>query len=141
MRYICIDASHVFELVGSLALLLAGITRRLIRRRITRATGNLRGHLEKYLSEIVVVLVAPLWHHLESLLRTIDQVHDNSTTAVGSSVLGQVVASREFLAALVALERLLLSVEGAIVTLEMLLSAEAVIAQLADERLARVLGQ
>lgn len=56
-------------------------------------------------------------------------------------MLSQVVAARELLAALVALEGLVLSVEGAVVTLEVLLATEAARAECADEGLGGIFGQ
>ena len=73
--------------------------------------------------------------------RVVDQVHDNGARAVSASVLGKVVRARELLATLVALEGLILSVQGPVVTLEVLLSSEPSVAQLADEGLGRILSQ
>jgi hypothetical protein len=56
-------------------------------------------------------------------------------------MLSQVVAARELLTALVALKRLLLGVERAVVSLEVLLATEASVAEITDEGLGRVLGQ
>jgi hypothetical protein len=60
---------------------------------------------------------------------------------VGAGVLSQVVTARELLATLIALERLVLSVERAVVALEVLLTTEATRAKSADEGLGRVFGQ
>lgn len=56
-------------------------------------------------------------------------------------MLSKVVGARELLAAFVALEGLILSVERAVVALEVFLSAEATGAECADERLGGILGQ
>jgi hypothetical protein len=56
-------------------------------------------------------------------------------------VLGKVVRPRELLATLVAFERLVMSVERAIVALKVLLATEAARAESADEGLAGVFGQ
>lgn len=61
--------------------------------------------------------------------------------AVSTLVLGEVVTAREFLSTVVAFERFVAGVEGAVVTFEMFLTAEATVAQGADKRLGRVLGQ
>lgn len=71
----------------------------------------------------------------------IDEVHDDGTTRVGASVLGEVVAAGELLATLVALKGLLLCVEGAVVTLEVFLAAEAAVAQIANKGLGGILSQ
>lgn len=68
-------------------------------------------------------------------LRAIENTHDNSTGAVSALVLRQVVAARELLTAVSALEWLVVSVERAVVALEMLLTTEATIAESADKRL------
>lgn len=74
-------------------------------------------------------------------LGIVDQVHDKRAGAVGTSVLRQVVGARELLATLVALERLVVSVERTVVALEVLLAAEAAVADVALEGLGRILGQ
>lgn len=120
------------------------------------AQGNLRGNLEENLAVGAVVLRAGRSRHgrrmvhsgvvvtgssVSHSLGVINQVHDDGTRAVRASVLSQVVGTRELLATFVALKGLLLGVQRAVVALEVLLSAEATGAELADERLARVLGQ
>jgi hypothetical protein len=60
---------------------------------------------------------------------------------MGAGVLGEVIAAGELLAALVALKGLLLGVERAVVSLEMLLTTKASVAKIADESLGGVLGQ
>lgn len=71
----------------------------------------------------------------------IDQVHDDGARSMGACMLGEVVGARELLATLVALEGLVVGVEGPVVALQVLLSAEATVAELADEGLRGVLGQ
>lgn len=71
----------------------------------------------------------------------VKNTHDNGTTSVSSRVLSQVVAARELLSALVALERLVLRVQRTIVTLEVLLATEATRAESADEGLRGVLSE
>ena len=56
-------------------------------------------------------------------------------------MLGQVVASGEALATLATFERFLLGVQGTVMALEMFLSTEASMTDVADEDLGRVLGQ
>lgn len=60
---------------------------------------------------------------------------------MGSRVLGKIVAARELLATLVALKWLVVSVERAIVTLEVFLTTEATRAKGADEGFRRIFGQ
>ncbi len=67
--------------------------------------------------------------------------HDDGAAAVCACVLAEVVAAGELLAALMALEWLVLGVEGAVVALQMLLTTEATIAELADEGLGWVLSE
>lgn len=74
------------------------------------------------------------------ILRAKD-THDHGAGSVGTLVLGEVVRSGELLAAVGALEGLLVGVERAVVALEMFLAAEAAVAKLADEGLAGVLGE
>jgi hypothetical protein len=56
-------------------------------------------------------------------------------------MLRKVVASGELLAALVAFERLVLSVEGTVVSLEVLLASESAVADIADESLGGIFSQ
>jgi hypothetical protein len=70
-----------------------------------------------------------------------EDAHDHGTGTVGALVLAEVVRARELLAAVGALERLVVSVEGAVVALEVFLATEAARAKSADESLGRVLGQ
>jgi hypothetical protein len=74
-------------------------------------------------------------------LRAVEDTHDHGASAVGALVLGQVVAARELLAAVSALEGLVMSVERAVVALEVLLATEAARAEGADEGLGRVLSE
>lgn len=85
----------------------------------------------------MVMLFPYVSHHgsIVVVLALFKEVHDDGAAAVGAGVLRQVVAARELLAAVGALEWLVMSVEGAVVALEMLLAAEAAVAQLADKGL------
>ena len=67
--------------------------------------------------------------------------HDHGASSVSTLVLGEVVGARELLAAVSALEGLLVSVERAVVALEMFLTTEPAVAQLADESLAGILSE
>jgi hypothetical protein len=71
----------------------------------------------------------------------VDEVQNKGTGAVCPCVLGQVVAPGELLAALKALERLVVRVQRPVVTLEVLLATEPAVAELANKRLGRVLGK
>ncbi len=79
----------------------------------------------------VIVTIGHVWRNLTIL----QDAHDDSTAAMCSGVLCEVVAARELLAAFIALEWLVLSVEGAVVALEVLLAAEAARAELTDKGL------
>ena len=79
--------------------------------------------------------------HVRRDLAVLQDTHDDSSTTMSASVLRQIVATRELLAALIALEGLILSVERAVVTLEVFLTAEATRAKLANKGLGWVLGQ
>jgi len=71
------------------------------------------------------------------------RAHDleaDGASAVGALVLRQVVAPGELLTAVGALKGLVVSVERAVVTLEVLLTTEATRAKSADERLGRIVG-
>jgi hypothetical protein len=70
-----------------------------------------------------------------------ENAHDHGTGTVSALVLAEVVRARELLAAVGALERLVVGVEGAVVALEVFLAAEAAGAECADEGLGRVLGE
>lgn len=56
-------------------------------------------------------------------------------------MLGEIVTAGELLAALVALEWLVMGMERSVVTLEVFLAAEAAVAELADEGLTWVFSQ
>ena len=65
----------------------------------------------------------------------------DSASSVGALVLGEVVAPGELLTAVSALKGLVVSVERAVVALEVFLTAEATRAESADEGLGRVVGK
>ena len=72
------------------------------------------------------------------------RAHDlkaDGTSTVGALVLGEVVAPGELLTAVSALKGLVVSVERAVVALEMFLAAEAARAESADECLGRVVSE
>ena len=128
------------HLVRSLALLALVA---LVSRRLARAARDLRGNLEENLAICRIIAHAGVGHG-RALVRDLalsEQVHDNSTRAVGAGMLGEVIAAGELLAALVAGERLVLGVERTVVALEVLLTAEPAVAELADEGLGRILGE
>jgi hypothetical protein len=86
------------------------------------STGGLRCFEEDGAeSRTTFVIVCHVWRDFSVL----QNFHDNSAAAMRAGMLGKVVTAGEFLATLVALERLVVGVERAIVTLEMFLSAEA----------------
>jgi len=78
--------------------------------------------------------------HWHPHVRIVKDTHDDGASSVSTLVLGQVVAAREFLATVGALERLVVGVERSIVALEMFLTAEATRAQSADESLGWILS-
>jgi hypothetical protein len=82
-----------------------------------------------------------LMRHVVVQLGAIQDTHDNSASAVSALVLREVVAAREPLTAVSALEGLVVSVERAVVTLEVFLATEATVAQGANEGLGRVHGE
>jgi hypothetical protein len=54
---------------------------------------------------------------------------------MSAGMLGEIVTSREFLAALVTLEGLVMGMEGTIMSLEVFLASEATVADITDESL------
>jgi len=74
-------------------------------------------------------------------LAVFEDTHDDGTAAMCSCVLGEVIRPGELLATLVALKRLVMSMERAIVALEVLLATKAAGAESADEGLAGVFSQ
>lgn len=107
-------------------------------------------HLEENLA-VVAILVdaggATHWRRIHCRVVVtrhvvlVNQVHDDSAGAVRALVLSKIVRAGKLLAALVALKRLVLSVEGSPVALEVFLTAEAAVALVADKGLGGVLGQ
>ena len=103
------------------------------------------------------VLLLTLWSDQAASLTTIDRLnrwmlhvrvswlskhtHDHRAGTMSALMLAQVVRSREFLATVGALERLLVSVERPVVTLEMFLASEAAAAERADESLGWIIRQ
>ena len=84
--------------------------------------------------------------HLFVILRSLDlaileHTHHNGSRAMSAGMLSKVVGSRELLAALIAFEGLVVSVERAVMTLEMFLSSETTRAECADECLGGILCQ
>lgn len=101
---------------------LAGIRRLALGAQYTRANiGNVDSHLGGHV--------------------TGHDAHDDSAGTVGALVLAEVVAAAELLATVGALERLVVSVKRAVVTLQVLLAAEATRAESADESLGGVLSE
>ena len=70
-----------------------------------------------------------------------EDTHAHRACAMSSLVLAQVVRARELLAAVGALERLVVSVERPVVAFEMFLASEATAAERADESLGWVIRQ
>ena len=68
-------------------------------------------------------------------------IERNVATPMSSVVLGQVVGTREGLATLIALERLVTRMEGAVMTLKVLLSTEATVTDPAHKLLGRIIGE
>lgn len=125
----------VVDLIGTLALLLAVAV---VGGEIAGASGNLGGDLEENLAVLRVVFGPRRRHHagVEGRnLALLDKVHDNGTAAVSASVLREVVAPGELLAALIALKGFLLGVQRSIVTLKMLLATESPVAKIANKGL------
>jgi hypothetical protein len=137
----------------SLLLLEAVVLSRVVARLTTAAgSGDSGGMIEEHGTELAGVrglalgaqnTRADVWNvdcHLGGHVGSHD-AHDNSAGTVSALVLAEVVAAAELLAAVGALEGLVVSVEGAVVTLEVLLAAEAARAESADEGLGRVLSK
>jgi hypothetical protein len=79
--------------------------------------------------------------HLRVVELRAHDLHGDRASAVSALVLREVVTPRELLTAISALKGLVVSVERAVVALEVLLAAEAARAEGADEGLGRVLSQ
>ena len=82
-----------------------------------------------------MVAITCRFHVITDEFTILQDTHDNCTTAVSTSMLRKVVTSREFLAALVTFEWLVVGVERAVVSLEVFLASEATVADITDERL------
>lgn len=106
-------------------------------------------HLEEDLAVVAILVNTRAthwwWVHCRVVVTRhvvlVNQVHDNSARAVSTLVLSKVVRTRKLLAALVALERLVLSVEGSPVALQVFLAAEATVALVADKGLGGIFSQ
>src|SRR6266566_1759212 len=136
--------------IGPLPLLLAlAVAAAVVRRELAGAARDLGRHLEQYLSQRLIVLGGRGVERVAVAggggggngVGVVDEVHDDGTRAVRAGVLRQVVRPGELLAALMALEGLLLRVEGPVVPLKMLLAPESAVAELAHEGLGRILRQ
>ena len=73
--------------------------------------------------------------HVRRDLSVFQDTHNDGPTTMSASVLCQVIAARELLATLVALEWLVLGVERAVVTFQVFLTTEATGTKLAHESL------
>lgn len=78
---------------------------------------------------------------VSSELVLIKDSHDDRSGSVSALVLRKIVAPGELLTAVRAFERLLTGVERTEVALQMFLTAEAARAEIADERLGRILSE
>jgi len=88
-----------------------------------------------------VVASIDTFHWLVHVLcRLGEDAHDHGAGTVSALVLAKVVGARELLATVGALERLVVGVEGTVVTLEVFLTTETTRAESADEGLGRVLS-
>jgi len=125
--------------VGTLALLASLVVAGTGFGDLAFAARRLLSRLEEYASQSMDSFVSILLaiNHLAIFQDT----HNDGTTSVSSGMLGEVVTAGELLAALVALEWLILTMEGAVVTLEVFLTSEAAVAKLADKGLGWILGQ
>lgn len=103
------------------------------------------GIVEENLSELVrireVTSIVVRVDHALTLLVTGKNTHDHGAGTVSTLVLAEIVRTRELLATVGALERLVVSVERAVVPLEVLLTTEATAAESADEGLGRVVSE
>jgi hypothetical protein len=79
--------------------------------------------------------------HIRVMVVGAHDLEADSASAVGALVLGEVVAPGELLTTVGALKGLVVSVERAVVALEVLLAAEAARAESADKRLGGVVGE
>lgn len=70
-----------------------------------------------------------------------ENTHNHRASAVRPLMLAQIVRARELLAAVRAFERLVVSVERPVVTLEVFLASEAAAAERADESLGWIIRQ
>ena len=90
---------------------------------------------------VVTAIHTVHWLVHVSLCRLGKDTHDHSTGTVSALVLAEVIGARELLAAVGALEGLVVSVKRSVVTLEVFLATEAARAEGADECLGGVLSQ
>jgi len=90
---------------------------------------------------VVAAIHAVHWLVHVRLSRLSEDAHNHGAGTVSALVLAEVVGARELLATVGALERLVVGVERAVVTLEVFLTTEATRAESADEGLGRVLSQ
>ncbi|KAI6766453.1 hypothetical protein HG531_011675 [Fusarium graminearum] len=139
LQFQLLAAQDDYNEFGALALLLV-LVASLVRRKLAGTARNLGGDLEEDLA-VITIVVGRYHRGIVGMRVIIDQVHDDGAAAVGSGMLGQVIASGELLATLVTLKRLLLCVERAVVTLEVFLAAETAVAKIADKGLGGILGK
>jgi len=90
---------------------------------------------------VVAAIYTVHWLVHVRLSRLSEDAHDHGTSTVSALVLAEVIRARELLAAVSALERLVVGVKRTVVTLKVFLTTEATRAESADEGLGRVLSQ
>ena len=131
--------------LGRALSLLSGIGIRIGRPRFSFAAWCSSSDLKENLSVVadltLFIAVAVLESMVVRQLAVFKDTEDHGARAVCASVLGQVIRARELLAALVALEGLVLCMKGAIMALKVFLAAEATVAKFANKGLRWILGE
>jgi hypothetical protein len=131
--------------VGPLALLaglVVAITATAIGSELTVTARGSSSNIEEDTAQGVnVFAVTGRLHVITWELAVFQNTHDDSTASVSASVLREIIASGELLAALVTLKGLVLRMEGTVVSLEVFLASESAVADITHEGLGGILGQ